>query len=451
MTEQARHLITNARLVNEGNISEQDLLISNGRIERIDPGISADANTRVTDAAGKLLMPGLIDDQVHFREPGLTHKGDIASESAAALAGGVTSYMEMPNVSPPTTTREHLAAKYARGAAVSRANYAYYFGAANDNIGEIRALRPDQACGIKVFMGSSTGNMLVDDPDTLEDIFSTAPMIVVTHCEDTPLIQEQERIYRARYGEDIPIEYHPQIRSVEACYKSSSLAVDLARKHDTKLHVLHLTTGREIELFSPGPTNEKKITVEVCAHHLWFCDEDYADKGTLIKCNPAIKTPADRSALQQAVIDGHIDVIATDHAPHTLEEKQSSYFQAPSGVPLVQHILPILMEHYHDGLFSLELIVQKTCHAPATVFDVKDRGYLREGYYADLVLVDPEKPTAVTADNTFYKCRWSAFEGYTFRSTIDTTWLNGEIAYSNGKINQAIRGKRLEFNRTTNS
>jgi dihydroorotase len=450
MTTTAKHLITNARLVNEDAITEQDLLVEDGRIARIDPEIAADENTRVTDAGGKILMPGLIDDQVHFREPGLTHKGDIASESAAALAGGVTSYMEMPNVSPPTTTRDSLAAKYARGAEVSRANYAYYFGATNDNIDEIQALQPGDACGIKVFMGSSTGNMLVDDPVTLDRIFETAPIQLVTHCEDTPLILEQERIFREKYGEDIPIECHPLIRSVEACYKSSELAVGLARKHDTKLHVLHLSTGRELDLFSAAPTSEKRITVEVCAHHLYFSNEDYADKGTLIKCNPAIKTPTDRAALQQAVIDGRIDVIATDHAPHTLEEKQSKYFDAPSGVPLVQHLLPILMEHYHNDLFSLELIVHKACHAPAIVFDVRDRGYLREGYYADLVLVDPDRPCTVSQGNTFYKCDWSAFDGFTFRSTIDTTWINGEVAYSDGKINQAIRGMRLEFDRPSN-
>jgi dihydroorotase len=447
MPEQSRHLITNARLVNEGRITEQDLLVKNGRIERIDSSITADRGTLVTDAAGKVLIPGLIDDQVHFREPGLTHKGDIASESAAALAGGVTSYMEMPNVSPPTTTRENLAAKYARGAEVSRANYAYYFGATNDNIDEIRSLNPDEACGIKVFMGSSTGNMLVDNPETLKDIFSTAPMILVTHCEDTPTIAKNEALYREKYGEDVPMECHPLIRSDEACYLSSALAVDLARQHDTRLHILHLTTARELDLFSAAPTADKRITVEVCAHHLWFCDEDYATKGTLIKCNPAIKTATDRAALQQAVIDGRIDVIATDHAPHTLEEKHSKYFKAPSGVPLVQHLLPILMEHYHDGMFSLELIVEKACHAPADVFDVRERGYLREGYYADLVLVDPEKPASVTPENTHYKCGWTAFEGYTFRSTIDTTWLNGEIAYSDGKINQNVRGMRLEFDR----
>lgn len=438
-------LIKNARLVNEGSIQESDLLISKGRIEKVDASISAGADTTVFEARGRHLLPGLIDDQVHFREPGATHKADIATESTAALAGGITSYMEMPNVDPPTVTRRLLADKYALGARKSRANYAFYLGATNDNIAEIRALQPNEACGVKVFMGASTGNMLVDDIDSLNDIFSSCPLPVVTHCEDTPTIKRNEQRERERYGEDVPMERHPLIRSAEACYQSSSLAVGLARQHHTRLHVLHLTTARELGLFSDLPLGHKHITAEVCAHHLFFDQTHYADKQGLIKCNPAIKTNADQQALLRGVADNLIDVIATDHAPHTWEEKHQTYFKVPSGLPLVQHALLSLLQQYHWGRFSLELIVQKTAHAPAKIFGVVDRGFLREGYWADLVLVDLNQPYTVATDNILYKCGWSPFDDYTFKSSVIATWVNGNLAYDDGKITDLPPGQRLQL------
>lgn len=437
-------LIKNARLVNEGAIREVDVLIRNGRIERIDGGISDD-RARIYDAHGNHLLPGLVDDQVHFREPGATHKGEIATESAAAVAGGITTYMEMPNVNPATTTRDLLAQKYALAAGKSRANYAFYLGATNDNIEEIRALENGQACGVKVFMGASTGNMLVDRPETLDKIFASSPLPVVTHCEDTPTITANERRWRDEYGDDVPIGDHPLIRSAEACYKSSSLAVELARRHDARLHVLHLTTGRELGLFDAGPLAGKRVTAEVCAHHLYFDDADYAERGGLIKCNPAIKTAADREALIAGVKGDSIDVIATDHAPHTWEEKQQPYFSLPSGLPLVQHALVSLLEHYHRGDFSLELVVRKACHAPAALFGVLERGYVREGYWADLVLVDLERPFTVTRENTLYKCGWSPFDGVTFRSSVVATWVNGALAWNDGRVSEAVRGRRLDL------
>jgi dihydroorotase len=437
-------LIKNARLVNEGTIREVDVLIHRGRIERVDPDIPA-GNAGVFDAQGNHLLPGLIDDQVHFREPGGTHKGDIATESTAAIAGGITSFMEMPNVDPPTTTRTLLQEKYKLAAQKSRANFAFYLGATNDNIDEIRALQPGEACGVKVFMGASTGNMLVDQPQALEKIFSSAPVPVATHCEDTPTISANEQHYRERYGDDVPISAHPGIRSVDACYKSSSYAVGLARKHHTRLHVLHLTTERELDLFDDTPLERKHITVEVCAHHLFFDDSDYATKGGLIKCNPAIKSGSDREALLRGVNQGLIDVIATDHAPHTWEEKQQTYFKMPSGLPLVQHALISLLEQYHRGRFSLELIVQKSAHAPAGIFGVVDRGFVREGYWADLVLVDLNLPLTVGRENILYKCGWSPFEGHTFNSSVVATWLNGDLAYADGIVTDGIRGQRLEI------
>ncbi|MEO1203097.1 MAG: dihydroorotase, partial [Pseudomonadota bacterium] len=399
---------------------------------------------RVVDAAGRYLLPGMIDDQVHFREPGLTHKGDIASESAAAVAGGITSYMEMPNVRPATTTREALAAKYELAAGRSYANHAFYFGATNDNIEEIRALTPDDACGIKVFMGASTGNMLVDDRDALNAIFAEAPVLVVTHCEDTPTIQANEARARERHGEAVPMREHGEIRSAEACLASSTLAVGLARQHDARLHVLHLTTAVEMALFSTKPRADKRITAEVCVHHLWFDDSRYDELGTRIKCNPAIKTAADREALHQALADGRIDIIATDHAPHTAAEKADpSYFKAPAGLPLVQHALVMLLEFVHDGRYPIEFVVDRSAHAPADVFGVRERGYLREGYFADLVLVDMAAPWTVSAANVLYKCGWSPFEGTTFRSCIVETFVNGRSMWRGGAVAGTPAGQRL--------
>ncbi|MDH3640412.1 MAG: dihydroorotase [Gammaproteobacteria bacterium] len=443
-----KRLIANARVVNEGSTQDADVLIADGRIQRIDTEISADHATDVVDAEGRYLLPGLIDDQVHFREPGLTTKADIHSESAAAIAGGVTSFMEMPNVKPPTVTVARVEQKNALARDRSYANYAFYLGATNDNQDDIIALSPDQVCGLKVFMGASTGNMLVDDPKTLATIFAHCPVPVVTHCEDTPTILHNEQIFRERYGEDVPIGCHPEIRSVEACYKSSSLAVQLAREHGTQLHVLHLSSARELELFSSESVENKRITVEACVHHLYFDARDYADKGALIKCNPAIKNASDKDALLAAVVEGRIDVIATDHAPHTLQEKQRQYFDAPSGLPLVQHSLQTLLEHFHRGRFSLELIVEKACHAPAKVFSILERGFIREGFWADLVLIDLDRPYTVTRDNTLYKCGWSPFEGHTFESSVYATFVNGQLAYRDGTILTPPSGQLLAFSRT---
>jgi dihydroorotase len=440
-------LITNARLVNEGEIRDAEVLIRGERIERIADSISAPEGVQVIDAAGKYLIPGMIDDQVHFREPGLTEKGDIASESAAAVAGGVTSFMDMPNVSPQTTTREALAEKYAAAPGRARANYAFYLGATNRNIEEIRALCVGEACGIKTFMGASTGDMLVDDPDTLELIFADAPVIVVTHCEHSPTIRDNEARAKAEFGVDVPMSEHPSIRSATACLASSSLAVDLARRHGTRLHVLHLTTALEMGLFSRVSRLQKSITAEVCVHHLWFDESRYADLGTLIKCNPAIKTAKDREALIAAVNDGRIDIIATDHAPHTAVEKKNSYFKAPAGLPLVQHALQILFDLAASGRIGLETVVDRTSHAVADIFGVVDRGYVREGYFADLVLVGADKPYTVEASNLLYKCHWSPFEGHTFSSSVDTTIVNGAVVFRDGQLSGDVAGQRLEFNR----
>jgi dihydroorotase len=440
-------IIKNARIVNEGRIVEGDLRIRDGRIDQVGANLSADPRMRVIDAAGRYLLPGFIDDQVHFREPGLTQKGDMATESAAAVAGGITSFMEMPNVKPPTTNADALVDKYQRAAGRSRANFAFYLGATNDNIEEIRRLDPSKACGVKVFMGASTGNMLVDNPDILEKIFSEAPTLIATHCEDTPTIDRNERKYREQYGDDVPMSAHPLIRSAEACFKSSSLAIDLARRHGSRLHVLHLTTAREIDLFEAGPARDKSITAEVCVHHLFFSDADYEILGGKIKCNPAIKGADDRDALIEAVRSDRIDVIATDHAPHTREEKASAYFQVPAGLPLVQHALLSLMEHYHEGRLSLEQIVRKTSHSVAEVFGIPDRGFIREGYWADLVLLDAGRVTEVTPESVLYKCGWSPFEGYTFRSEVAATLVNGIVAYEGGSLTDAIAGQPLRCHR----
>ncbi|MDZ7839680.1 MAG: dihydroorotase [Gammaproteobacteria bacterium] len=441
----ATRLIRNARIVNEGAIHEADILISGGRIEKIASSIDARTEWQILDADGKHVLPGMIDDQVHFRQPGATHKGDIASESAAAVAGGITSFMDMPNVNPPTLNADRLEEKYRMAAGSARANYGFYLGASNGNIDDIQKLKPNQACGVKVFMGASTGNMLVDDPEALNAIFARCPVPVVTHCEDTPTIQANERHFRNLHGDNVPMAMHPHIRSADACYMSSSLAVELANQHHARLHVLHLTTAREMTLFSDAPLAEKRITAEVCVHHLFFDDSDYASKGTLIKCNPAIKTDADRQALLRAVMENRIDVIATDHAPHTWEEKHQSYFEAPAGLPLVQHALLSLLQQYHMDRLTLPVIAEKTSHAPARIFGIPDRGFIREGCWADLVIVDLETPFTVTKRNILYKCGWSPFEGYKFRSSIATTFVNGEPAYHNGHVLQGIFGQRLQF------
>ena len=440
-------LITNARLVNEGETRDADVLIVGERIEKIGTGLSADDVATVIDAGGKILMPGMIDDQVHFREPGLTNKGDLATESAAAVAGGITSFMDMPNVNPQTTNRSALADKYAIAAGRCRANYGFYLGATNRNIDEIKALQVDESCGIKAFMGASTGDMLVDSPEALDLLFEHAPVIVVTHCEHSPTIRDNEAKAKAEFGEDVPMSEHPNIRSANACLLSSSQAVDLARRHDALLHVLHLTTAIEMGLFSKAHRSEKRITAEVCVHHLWFDESRYADLGARIKCNPAIKTAEDREALIAAVNDDRIDIIATDHAPHTISEKGKSYFKAPSGLPLVQHVLLCLFDMAHSGQFSYERIVDKTSHAVADIFGVVDRGYVREGYFADLVLMDIDRPYAVDSGNLLAKCHWSPFEGHTFRSTVDTTIVNGRIVYRDGLLTGEIAGQRLAFNR----
>lgn len=442
-----RLLITNARLINEGTISDADVLVEDDRISRVAGSITAEDGMEVIDAAGKFLMPGMIDDQVHFREPGLTNKGDLATESAAAAAGGITSFMDMPNVNPQTTTREALTDKYAMAANRCTANYGFYLGATNRNIEEIKALEVGEACGIKAFMGASTGDMLVDDPVALERIFRRAPVIVVTHCEDSPTIWDNEARARAEFGDNVPMTEHPNIRSAHACLTSSSMAVDLARRFDALLHVLHLTTAIEMPLFSRAPRSEKRITAEVCVHHLWFDESRYEELGTRIKCNPAIKAGTDREALVAAVNDGRIDVIATDHAPHTSAEKRRSYFKAPAGLPLVQHALQVLFDLAARGEISKELIVDRACHAPADLFGVNERGYVREGWFADLVIVDTDRPYRVEKSNLLCKCHWSPFEGHEFSSTIDTTIVNGEIVYSNGSLTGNIAGRRLEFSR----
>ncbi len=442
-----RLLIKNARLVNEGRVEDADVLIEGDRIARIGSGFSNPARARLIDARGKLLLPGMIDDQVHFREPGLTHKGDLATESAAAAAGGITSFMDMPNVDPQTTTRQALASKYDRAAGRCTANYGFYLGATNSNIEEIKALAVNEACGIKAFMGASTGDMLVDDPEVLDQLFRYAPVIAVTHCEDSPTIWDNEAKARKKFGDDVPFSQHPRIRSADACLKSSTLAVELATRHDALLHVLHLTTAIEMGLFSPAHRSEKRITAEVCVHHLWFDESRYDELGSKIKCNPAIKKAQDREALIAALNDGRIDIIATDHAPHTVEEKAATYFKAPAGLPLVQHALLVLFDLVADGQLPVELVVDRACHAPADLFGVTERGYVREGWFADLVLVDTAKPHRVRREGLLSKCGWSPFEGHEFSSSIDTTIVNGVVVYEGGKLAGEKAGRRLQFTR----
>lgn len=440
-------LIKAASIVNEGQIFSGDVLIKNGFIEKIARSISEPGAAEI-NAEGLHLFPGMIDDQVHFREPGLTHKADIFSESMAAVAGGITSFMEMPNTVPNTLTQELLADKYKIASEVSLANYSFFMGASNTNIEEVLKTDPKNVCGIKVFMGSSTGNMLVDNEQVLENIFKEAPMLVATHCEDEQTIQQNMAAFKAQYGDNITVDMHPLIRSAEACYKSSSMAVELAKRYGTRLHILHISTAREVGLFdNTTPLKDKKITAEACVHHLWFDDSDYAVKGNWIKWNPAVKTATDRDAILKGVLDGHIDIIATDHAPHTIEEKEQPYLQAPSGGPLVQHALSALLEMYHQGKISLEKIAEKTAHNVAACFEIEKRGFIREGYWADLVLVNLNDPYRVTRQNVLYKCGWSPFEGQTFQSEITHTFISGNLAYQRGKFVTNAIGKRLQFNR----
>lgn len=441
-------LIKNATIVNEDEIFVSDVLLEDGLISRIGRDIKAPAGAELLEAGGLHLFPGLIDDQVHFREPGLTHKAEIYTEAKAAVAGGVTTYMEMPNTLPQAVTAEELEKKYRRAAEVSLANYSFFMGTTNDNFEEIHKVDYSKVCGLKIFMGSSTGNMLVDRRDTLERIFSTVKTLIATHCEDDVMIRaNQERIV-AEYGEDIPAYFHPIIRNDEACYSSSSMAVELARKYNTRLHILHVSSARELALFeNKTPLKEKRITSEACIHHLWFSDEDYRTKGNFIKWNPAVKTAYDRDKLLEAVADGRIDVIATDHAPHTIEEKSQPYLKAPSGGPLVQHSLVALLDLYRMGKISLELIARKTAHSVADIFSIEKRGYIREGYYGDLVLVDLNKPQLVNKASLLYKCNWSPFEGHEFGSSVIATFVNGNKVYHNGHFREEVKGMRLLFNR----
>lgn len=438
-------LIKNATIVNENKQYTSDVLIKNGRIERIAGNIDVIADKEI-DASGLYLIPGAIDDQVHFREPGLTHKGEIYTEAKAAVAGGVTSYMEMPNTVPGAVTIELLEEKYSRAAQCSLANYSFFMGTTNSNIDEVKRVNPHNTCGVKIFMGSSTGDMLVDDPHELEAVFAESPTLVATHCEDDPMIKLNVANYKTQYGEDIPVKFHGLIRSEEACYKSSSYAVELAKKHNTRLHVLHISTAKELQLFRNDiPLIEKRITAEACIHHLWFSDADYDTKGTLIKWNPAVKTAADRDAIFKAVLDNRIDVIATDHAPHTLSEKANKYSQAPSGGPLVQHSILAMLDFHKQGKISLEKIVEKMSHAVADLFRINNRGYIREGYWADLVLVDLNSNTTVTKENILYKCGWSPFEGHTFPASIHSTFVNGHLVYHKGKFDESQLGHRMDF------
>ena len=435
-------LITGGKIVNEGTVEEKDLLVKDGRVERLDDSISPSPGTEVVDAGGKLILPGLIDDQVHFREPGLTHKACIRTESRAAVAGGITTFFEMPNVSPPTLDMERLEEKCAIAAEDSLANYAFFLGASNENVEVIKAADPAKIAGIKIFMGSSTGNMLVDEEEVLEKIFRHAPATIATHCEHTPTILENEEKARRQFGDEVPFSKHPQIRSREACQRSSSLAVELAKREEARLHVLHITTEEELSLFQPG---HDRITAEACVHHLWFEESSYERLGSQIKCNPAIKTEQDRTAIREAVRDGRISVLATDHAPHSWEEKQASYFKAPAGLPLAQHSLLLMLEMVRDGCFPIETVVERACHAPTRIFDVRERGFLREGYWADLVIVDPEKETVVDESILFSKCNWSPFSGTRFSHSIDLTMVSGLVAYSGGEPKGGQTGRRVEF------
>ena len=442
------YLVKNARIVNRGITSLGYVLVRGGVIKAVGKGepVEEAGVVEVIDAGGEYLIPGVIDDQVHFREPGLTHKAEIATESRAAVAGGITSFMEMPNTIPQATSIEELEKKYERAEKVSLANYSFYLGATNDNIEEIKNLDPSRNCGVKVFMGSSTGNMLVDKRESLERIFAESPTLIATHCEDEATIRKNTEEQRQIYDEEIPVNLHPLIRSEEACYLSSSLAVELAEKHQSRLHVLHISTARELELFTHGTDFDKKrITAEVCVHHLWFTDADYESKGTLIKWNPAIKTKHDRNSLIAALLNDKLDVVATDHAPHTIEEKQSKYFKSPSGGPMVQHALIAMLELVKRNEITIEKVVEKMCHAPARLFGIKERGFLEPGCKADMVLLDSDREWQVANNNILYKCGWSPFTGETFHSAVTHTWVNGKLVYKEGMFNEMVRGERLEF------
>ena len=443
-----KKLLKGATIINEGNAFIADILISNNRIEKIETSITDTPDMKVIQLDGKIIVPGCIDDQVHFREPGLTHKGDIYSESRAAVAGGITSFMEMPNTVPNTLTQELLADKYTIAANTSAANYSFFMGASNDNLDEVLRTNEKEVCGVKIFMGSSTGNMLVDNETTLTNLFSQVPLLIATHCEDEATVRANAEIYKAKYGENIPIEAHPLIRSEEACYLSSSMAVELAKKYNTRLHILHISTVKEVALFANNiPLEQKRITAEACVHHLWFTDQDYASKGNFIKWNPAVKTANDRDGIWKGLLDNHIDIVATDHAPHTLEEKEKPYNSAPSGGPLVQHALLAMLEKAKQGILTIEKVVEKMAHAPAVCFQLANRGFIREGYYADLVIIDPTQTTAVDKSNLLYKCGWSPFEGVTFSNKIISTFVNGELVFDGEKIVSDQKGMRLLFNR----
>ncbi len=446
-------LVLNAKLINEGKIEEKDIFIENGRFSRIENDLSSlKSNTDYTiiDAKGQYAMAGVIDDQVHFREPGLTHKAQIYTEAKAAVKGGTTTFMEMPNTKPQALTQKLLADKYEIAAKDSIANYSFFMGVSNDNLEEVLKTDTTNVCGLKIFMGSSTGDMLVDDREVLETIFTQTDMLIATHCEDEETIKENERLAKAEYGNDVPMRLHPEIRSVEACYKSSSLAVELAKKHNTRLHILHISTEKELDLFTNQiPLEQKRITAEVCVHHLWFDAVDYEKLGSQVKCNPAIKEAQNKDALWKGLLDDRLDIIATDHAPHTWEEKQANYWNAPSGLPLVQHGLLMMLEAYKQHKISLEKIAEKMAHAPAICFQIKDRGFVREGYFADLVLFDLENEiTVVSKENLEYKCNWSPFEGNTFNSQITHTIVSGHLAYENGKFDESEKGMRLAFDRS---
>lgn len=450
-------LIVNAQVVNENQVQYLDVIIENGHIKKIGKDLQHLAADRIVDAKGLYLMPGVIDDQVHFREPGLTHKANIYTESKAAVAGGVTSFMEMPNTVPNTLTQQLLEDKYQIAANTSLANYSFFMGASNDNYEEVMLTDPTQVCGIKIFMGSSTGNMLVDAPEVLEKIFANAPCIIATHCEDEPTVKSRMAYFKEKYGDNVPYDIHALIRNEEACLTSSSFASALAHKHGTRLHILHISTGDEVHLFEVGTRSNGKIlladgkpklvTAEACVHHLWFDAEDYRTLGNKIKCNPAIKAPHHKEAILQAVLDNRIDVIATDHAPHTIEEKAQHYWQAPSGLPLVQHTLNVMLELSRNGKISIERVVEKMSHAVADCFDIRDRGYIREGYWADLILVDLNATTVVSPENVYSKCGWSPFEGTEFHSQITHTFVSGHLVYENGQFDETVKGKRLLFSR----
>jgi len=442
------YVLKNASIVNEGKITVSDIRISEGRITKIDSDITPSAGDVIMDLSGKHVFPGMIDDQVHFREPGLTHKATIASEARAAVAGGVTSFMEMPNTVPNALTQELLADKYAIAAAGSLANYSFFMGAGNDNLEEVLKTNSRDVCGIKIFMGSSTGNMLVDNVQTLEKLFSSCEMLIATHCEDEPTVRARTALFKEKYPENAPAYIHPLVRNEEACYLSSSMAVDLAKKNNTRLHILHISTEEELALFETGKAvKDKKITAEVCVHHLWFDAAQYDTLGNQIKCNPAIKDARHKTALRKALVSGELDIIATDHAPHTWEEKSQEFWKSPSGLPLVQHPMLLMIDLAKEGHISLELIAEKTAHAVADCFALEERGYIREGYWADLAIVDLNKPQTVSKENVLYQCGWSPLEGHTLSASVEHTFVSGHLAYSKGSFNEAVKGKRLLFNR----